>query len=142
MRCHSLLAPLALLVALAIPSLDALAAQPAPHGLPGLPGLPGVPGLALLGLPAICEGSHLHTCGQICFHIAPFGHLSVKIWIKLFSRPETPSDSYGRFASRWLHSDTLLSRSGSSHFRTQIHIPKAIADLLPDGFIWMRVHRA
>ena len=42
-----------------------------------------------------------------------------------------------RFCSRWLHSDTLLSRSGSSHFRTQIHIPKAIADLLPDGFIWM-----
>lgn len=119
MRCPSLLAQFALLVALAIPSLNALAAQPAPPGLPRLPGLPGllgVPGLALLCLPAICEGSHLHRCRQICFPMAPFGHLSVQIWIKLFSSPETPSDSYGRFSSRWLRSDTLLSRSGSSHF--------------------------
>ena len=46
-----------------------------------------------------------------------FGHLSVQIWIRPFSSPGTPSQSYGRFASKWLHLDTFLSRSGSGHFR-------------------------
>ena len=32
--------------------------------------------------------------------------------------------------------DTFLSRSGSGNFRAQTHDPKAMADLLPDGFIW------
>ena len=130
MRCPSLLAPFDLLLALAIPSLDALAAKAA-----GLPGLPGVPGLALLGLPATCEGSHLHRCGQICFHMAPFGHLSVQIWIKPFSNPDTRSQSHCRFASRWLHLDAFLSRSGSDHFQVPRRSPKTIADLVPDGFI-------
>ena len=48
-----------------------------------------------------------------------FGHLSVQIWIRQFSSPGTPSQSYGRFASKWLHLDTFLSGSGSSHVRTQ-----------------------
>ena len=46
-------------------------------------------------------------------------------WIRPFSSPDTPSQNYGRFASRWLHLDTFLSRSGSGHFRAQIHLPKA-----------------
>ena len=33
--------------------------------------------------------------------------------------------------------DTFRSRSGSSHFRIQRHHPKAMSDLLPDGFIWI-----
>ena len=73
---------------------------------------------------------------QICFHVASFGHLSVQIWIKPFSKPDTPPQSYGIFASIWLHSDTFLSRSGSCHFRTRIHFPKAMADLRQYGFIW------
>ena len=36
----------------------------------------------------------------------------------------------------WLHLDTFLSRSEPSHFRTQMHLPETMADLLPDGFIW------
>ena len=46
-----------------------------------------------------------------------FGHLSVQIWIRPFSSPGTPSQSYGRFASKWLHLDTFLSRSGSGNVR-------------------------
>ena len=45
---------------------------------------------------------------QICFRMALFGHLSVHIWIKSFSSPDTPSQSYGRFASKRLHLDTFL----------------------------------
>jgi len=41
-----------------------------------------------------------------------------------------------RVCSKRLHLDGFLSRSGSSNFRTQIHLHKTIADLLPDGFIW------
>ena len=113
---------------------------------------------------------------QICFQMASFGHLSIRIWIRPFSKPETQSQSCGRFDSRWLrldtffveiwikpfpnphthkthsrfsprllHSDTGLSRSGSSHFRTQIHLPKAIAVLFSDGLsvqIWVKLlHR-
>ena len=74
---------------------------------------------------------------QICFQIASFGDRSVDIWMKSFPRPQTHSHNHSRFCLRWLHSDTFLPGSGSSHFRTQIHIPKAIADLLPDRFIWM-----
>ena len=51
--------------------------------------------------------------------MASFGHLSVQIWIRLFSSPDTPSQSYGSFAFRLLHLDTFLSRYGSSDFRTQ-----------------------
>ena len=68
------------------------------------------------------------TLWQICFQMASFGHLSVQIWIKPFSKPETPSQSHGRFASRWLHLDTFLSRSRSSHSHCQKHDP-AQADL-------------
>ena len=32
---------------------------------------------------------------QICFHMASFGHRSVQICIKPFSKPDTPSKSYG-----------------------------------------------
>ena len=73
---------------------------------------------------------------QICFQMASCGRLSVQIRIRPFSSPKTHPQKHRRFCSGWLHLDTLLSRSGSSHFRTQIHLPKAIADLLPDGFIW------
>ena len=62
---------------------------------------------------------------QICFQMASFGHLSVRIWIKPCSSPETHPQNHCRFNSRWLHSGTLLARSGSSHFRTQIHLPKS-----------------
>ena len=72
---------------------------------------------------------------QICVRMASFGHFSIQIWIKPFPEPNARSQTYCRFASRWLHLDICLSRSGSSHFRSQIHPPKAIADLLPDGFI-------
>ena len=41
---------------------------------------------------------------------------------------------YYKFASKLLHFDTFLSRSGPSYFRTQIHLPKTIASLL-NGFI-------
>ena len=37
---------------------------------------------------------------EACFKVASFGDLFVKIWIKPFPSPETPSQSYGRFASR------------------------------------------
>ena len=73
---------------------------------------------------------------QIRFQVALFGHLAVWIWIKPFSNPNIPSHSHGRFASGWLHLDTVLSGSGSSHFRIRRHIPKAMADSLPGGFIW------
>ena len=56
---------------------------------------------------------------QICFKIASFGHLSVRIWIRPFSIPETQSQSYSRFARH-----------------RGIRISKTIADLFPDGFIW------
>ena len=69
--------------------------------------------------------------------MASFGHLSVQIRINPFSSPDTPSQSYGRFASRWLHLNTFLSKSRPGHFRTQIHLPKYMADLLPYGFIWI-----
>ena len=35
--------------------------------------------------------------------------------------------------------DTFLSKYKSSHFQTQIHLPKSIAKLLPYGFIWTPV---
>ena len=72
----------------------------------------------------------------ICFQMASFGYLSVQIRITLFSSPDTPSQSHGRFASRWLHLDTFLAISGSSRFGVQIHLPGTMADLLPDCFIW------
>ena len=61
---------------------------------------------------------------QTCSHMATFEHLSVQILIKPFSNPDTPN------------LDTFPSRSGSSHFRTQIHLSKTVADLLPCGFNW------
>ena len=66
---------------------------------------------------------------QICFRMASFGYLSVQIWIKPFSNTGTPSQSYGKCASIWLHLDTFLSRSGSGHFQPQMHLPKAMAKL-------------
>ena len=51
----------------------------------------------------------------IWFHMASFGHISIQIWIKPRSNPGTPSQSYGRFASKWLHLDTFPSGSGSIH---------------------------
>ena len=57
-------------------------------------------------------------------------------WELRFSSQNTPSKSYGRFASRLLHLDAFLSRSGSGHFRAQIHLPKAIEDLLQNDSIW------
>ena len=50
--------------------------------------------------------------------------VSVQIWIKLFSSPDTPSQSYCKFASKWLHFNTFLSRSGSDHFRAREPFPK------------------
>ena len=50
--------------------------------------------------------------------------------------PRYTRKSYGRFASIWLHLDTFLSRSESSHFRTQVHLPKTMPNVLPYGFIW------
>ena len=73
---------------------------------------------------------------KICFHMASFGHLLVQIWTDPLSNPEAPPQSYGRFASIRLHFDTFLSKSDSNLFRTQKHLPKAMADLLPYGFIW------
>ena len=46
---------------------------------------------------------------MICFPMPSFGHLSVRIWIRPFSSPGTPSQSYGRFASKLIHLDTFLS---------------------------------
>ena len=46
---------------------------------------------------------------MICFPLPSFGHLSVRIWIRPFSSPGTPSQSYGRFASKLIHLDTFLS---------------------------------
>ena len=34
-----------------------------------------------------------------------------------------------------IHADTFLSRSEPSHFRTQMHLPETITDLLPYGMI-------
>ena len=59
--------------------------------------------------------------------MASFGHISVQIAIRQPLNPDTPSEGYGRFASRWLYLDTFLSRSRLSHFRTQIHLPKTMA---------------
>ena len=67
--------------------------------------------------------------------MASFGHLSVRIWIRQLSNPETPSQSYGRFTSRWLHLETVRSRFGLSRFQVHRHIKKTIADFVPDGFI-------
>ena len=69
-------------------------------------------------------------------HMPSFWYLSVQICIKPFSNPSTPTQSYSTFSSIWLHFDTFLSRSESNHYRTQVHPPKALADLLPYGFIW------
>ena len=79
---------------------------------------------------------HIPRLWQICFQKTSFGHLFVEIWIKPFPSPHKHPQHHIRFCTRWHHSDTLLSRSGSSHFRTQIHLPKAIASLLPDCLIW------
>ena len=51
-------------------------------------------------LGSTCPGSvwHKHKCAK--------GSLA-----KLFSSPDTPAQNYGRFASRWLHLTTFLSRS-------------------------------
>ena len=49
---------------------------------------------------------------------------------------DSTSKCYGRFASRLFHLDIFQSRSGSCHFRAQTHLPKAMADLLIDWFIW------
>ena len=72
---------------------------------------------------------------QICFQMASFGHLSVRIWIRQLSNPETPSQSYGRFTSRWLHLETVRSRFGLSRFQVHRHIKKTIADFVRYGFI-------
>ena len=59
-----------------------------------------------------------------------------KAMIELMSGASTPSQSYERFCSVWLHLEGFLSRFRSSHFRTHVHLPKAITHLLPYGFIW------
>ena len=106
MRCPSLLAPLALLVGLAIPSLDALAAQPAPPGLPRLPGLPGLPGVPGLALLACLHFVNAHTYTGV-----------------------------GRFVSIWLHLDTFLSRSGS-HMGTNSIAPARVPSDLAQAGSW------
>ena len=45
------------------------------------------------------------------FQMASFGLSVQKIWIRPFSSPESPSESYSRFASRWFQLHTSLSRS-------------------------------
>ena len=50
-------------------------------------------------------GYTLPKLWQICVHMASFGHLSVQISINPFSKTDTPPQSYGRFASIWLHLD-------------------------------------
>ena len=61
---------------------------------------------------------------QICFQMASFGHLSVQIWIKPFSNPDTPSQSHCRFASRWLHVDAFLSDPDQTIFESGDASPK------------------
>ena len=58
-----------------------------------------------------CLGSiwHKHKCAK--------GGLADLALTYLFSSPDTPSQSYARFASKCLHLDTFLSRSGSGNFR-------------------------
>ena len=68
---------------------------------------------------------------QICSHMASFGHLSVQVWIRPFSNPDTPFQNCCRSASIWLHLDTFLSRYRSSHFQAQVHLPKSIANEKP-----------
>ena len=93
---------------------------------------------------------------QICFKIASFGHLSVRIWIRPFSIPETQSQSYSRFAR---HRGIRISKTiadlfpdgfiwtpfrpdlDQAIFRQQTHYPKAMANVFPDGFIWIFFHR-
>ena len=70
---------------------------------------------------------------QICFQKALFGHLFVKIWIKSFQSLHTHPRNHIRFCTRWHHSDTLLSRSGSSHFRARRANPKAHVLFVQNG---------
>ena len=56
--------------------------------------------------------------------------VSVQIWIKLFSSPDTPSQSYCKFATKLLHFNTFLSRSGSDHFRARRALPEAVSNLV------------
>ena len=65
-----------------------------------------------------------------------FGHLSVDMLIEPFLSAHMHPQNHSRCCSRLLHSDTFLFRSGSSHFRTQVHLPKVVVDLLPESFIW------
>ena len=70
--------------------------------------------------PCCCPHSEsVQTDVLACFQMGSFGHLSVqKIWIRPYSSPETPSESYGIFVSWWLHLDAFLSRSGSGNFES------------------------
>ena len=75
---------------------------------------------------------------RICFQMASFGYLSIQILSKPFSNPATPSPSYGRFASRWLHFDIFQSRFGLSHSRAHIRTLKAnksVANIFVDHLI-------
>ena len=91
-----------------------------------------------------CKLHEGHFRAQVYLHktiadLLPYGF----IWTpfcpdldQVIFAPKYTFPSHSRFASIWLHLDTFLSRSGSNHFRAQVHPPKAMADLLPYGFIW------
>ena len=59
---------------------------------------------------------------QICFQMASFGHLSLQIWIRPFSRPRTHPQSHCRFVSRWLHLNIFSIEIWTGHFRVRIQI--------------------
>lgn len=64
----------------------------------------------------------------ICFNLASFGHLSVKIWIQPFSNPDGHSQSYHRFASIWLHLDRVHHQDDER----EVHEP-ALPSIVPRG---------
>ena len=95
-----------------------------------------IPFLSRCGSSHFWAQTHLPKAVADLLHMASFGHLSEQIWIKPFLNPITPSQSCCKSVSIWLNLDTFLSRSRSSHFRVQIHLLEARADLIPYGFIW------
>ena len=88
---------------------------------------------------AVREKHELHNACSVWLSIAfiiNFTCLRAVECLCVWLQDVTPSQRHCRFASGWLHLDAFPSRSGSSHFGAQMHLPRALADLLPDGVIW------